>query len=410
MPKDEPIQDAWLLVESSSLLAVGTWNAGSSPVLLAGIPRVEACWSEWLGILTEGRCIRQDLGGQSLMPSFCDPHTHLVWAGDRSNELMQRLRGATYAQIAESGGGIRSTMASVRAVEQDVLLEQSQNRLSALMKQGVASLEIKSGYGLSLEAEAKMLRVGRELAQRNGIRVVNTFLGLHALPPEFQNQKNEYVNKVLQDWLPRLVDQGLVDAVDIFCEQGYFGIGDLEALVTAADRFGLAVKAHVNQFSAMGGVQAAHRGGLVSMEHLEVMGEEDWNVLGPEAPIAVGLPLCSLYLDLPYAPLGAMLARGQRVALGSDMNPGSAPSGNPWLTWSLGILRCGLSPIQALEAVTCHAAQVLGYQDRVGSLRPGMDAHFLVLPPWWKPEHAAGGMGSVQALEVWFAGQRLTSN
>ncbi|MFZ9968212.1 MAG: imidazolonepropionase [Bacteroidia bacterium] len=410
LPKDQPLKNAWLLVEGPRILAVGTWVPGSAPVLLSGTPQVEANWTAWLTIMNEGQCDQYDMRGQGLVPSFCDPHTHLVWAGDRSSEMMDRLRGATYAQIAEAGGGILSTVAAVRALDQEELLELSQERLNRLMKQGVASLEIKSGYGLSLDAEAKMLRVARELGRRNGIRVANTFLGLHALPPEFRDKKNEYVETVLQDWLPRLVDQGLVDAVDIFCEQGYFDLGDLEALVGAGDRLGLPVRAHVNQFNAFGGIKAACQGGLLSMDHLEVMGEEDWGYLGPEAPVAVGLPLCSLYLKLPFAPLGDMVARGQRVALGSDMNPGSAPSGNPWLTWSLGILRCGLSPVQALEAVTHHSAQVLGFQDQVGSLKPGMDAHFLVLSSDWKPEHVAGGMGSVPVLSVWFAGRLLVNN
>ncbi|MGA1666774.1 MAG: hypothetical protein ACO39U_07290, partial [Bacteroidia bacterium] len=171
LPKDQPLKNAWLLVEGPRILAVGTWVPGSAPVLLSGTPQVEANWTAWLTIMNEGQCDQYDMRGQGLVPSFCDPHTHLVWAGDRSSEMMDRLRGATYAQIAEAGGGILSTVAAVRALDQEELLELSQERLNRLMKQGVASLEIKSGYGLSLDAEAKMLRVARELGRRNGIRV-----------------------------------------------------------------------------------------------------------------------------------------------------------------------------------------------------------------------------------------------
>lgn len=404
---EHPLGDAWLLVGEGQIKGVGTWVVGEAPVLRSSVPDLKDSWADWRKAMVEHELQRTDLNGRSVMPSFCDPHTHLVWAGDRSSELVARLGGATYAQIAEAGGGILSTVSKVRSLPEEALLEQSEGRLLRLMKQGVACVEIKSGYGLSLEAEAKSLRVARQLAQRNGIRVVTTFLGLHALPPEYRHQKKEYVQTVVQEWLPRLYDQGLVDAVDIFCEQGYFGLGDLEALALAADRLGLPVKAHVNQFNAMGGVEVACRLGLVSMDHLETMGDPDWAFLGPQAPVAVGLPLCSLYLNLPYAPLGAMLARGQRVALGSDLNPGSAPSGNPWLNWCLGVLRCGLSPLQGLEAMTSQAAYAMGLEAHCGRLQAGMDAHFLVLPSSWNPGMVAGGMGSVAAEEIWFAGRRF---
>ncbi|MEY3158189.1 MAG: hypothetical protein RLZZ121_1242 [Bacteroidota bacterium] len=406
-PMEQPLRDAWLLVGEGQIKAVGTWVEGEAPVLRSSVPDLKDSWADWRKAMVEHELQRTDLKGRSVMPSFCDPHTHLVWAGDRSSELVARLGGATYAQIAEAGGGILSTVSKVRSLPEEALLEQSEGRLLRLMKQGVACVEIKSGYGLSLEAEAKSLRVARQLAQRNGIRVVNTFLGLHALPTEYRHQKKEYVQTVVQEWLPRLYDQGLVDAVDIFCEQGYFGLGDLEALALAADRLGLPVKAHINQFNSMGGVEVACRLGLVSMDHLETMGDPDWAFLGPQAPVAVGLPLCSLYLDLPYAPLGAMLARGQRVALGSDLNPGSAPSGNPWLNWSLGVLRCGLSPLQGLEAMTFQAAYAMGLEAYCGRLQAGMDAHFMVLPSSWNPAMVAGGMGSVAAEEIWFAGHRF---
>lgn len=406
-PMEQPLRDAWLLVGEGQIKAVGTWVEGEAPVLRSSVPDLKDSWADWRKAMVEHELQRTDLKGRSVMPSFCDPHTHLVWAGDRSSELVARLGGATYAQIAEAGGGILSTVSKVRSLPEEALLEQSEGRLLRLMKQGVACVEIKSGYGLSLEAEAKSLRVARQLAQRNGIRVVTTFLGLHALPTEYRHQKKEYVQTVVQEWLPRLYDQGLVDAVDIFCEQGYFGLGDLEALALAADRLGLPVKAHINQFNSMGGVEVACRLGLVSMDHLETMGDPDWAFLGPQAPVAVGLPLCSLYLDLPYAPLGAMLARGQRVALGSDLNPGSAPSGNPWLNWSLGVLRCGLSPLQGLEAMTIQAAYAMGLEAYCGRLQAGMDAHFMVLPSSWNPAMVAGGMGSVAAEEIWFAGHRF---
>lgn len=406
-PMEQPLRDAWLLVGEGQIKAVGTWVEGEAPVLRSSVPDLKDSWADWRKAMVEHELQRTDLKGRSVMPSFCDPHTHLVWAGDRSSELVARLGGATYAQIAEAGGGILSTVSKVRSLPEEALLEQSEGRLLRLMKQGVACVEIKSGYGLSLEAEAKSLRVARQLAQRNGIRVVTTFLGLHALPTEYRHQKKEYVQTVVQEWLPRLYDQGLVDAVDIFCEQGYFGLGDLEALALAADRLGLPVKAHINQFNSMGGVEVACRLGLVSMDHLETMGDPDWAFLGPHAPVAVGLPLCSLYLDLPYAPLGAMLARGQRVALGSDLNPGSAPSGNPWLNWCLGVLRCGLSPLQGLEAMTIQAAYAMGLEAYCGRLQAGMDAHFMVLPSSWNPAMVAGGMGSVAAEEIWFAGHRF---
>lgn len=206
---------------------------------------------------------------------------------------------------------------------------------------------------------------------------------------------------MVDEWLPALTDQGLVDAVDVFCEQGYFDLEDLEYLAHAAQRLGLPVKVHINQFSSIGGIKAAISLGLVSMDHLEVLSPSDEECLGPHAPIAVGLPLCSLYLGIPYAPLGRMVQKGQRVALGSDLNPGSAPSGNPWLTWSLASLNCGLDPRTALASMTIMAAAAMGLQEKTGSLYPGLRSDFLTLPRGFQPATAVAGMGLNLALKVY---------
>lgn len=409
----DPLEDAWFLVEDGMVLATGQWDlkadGGSKShafhmhsVKQGRQVEVTQIMSGW----QDGHCPRTDLEGAVVIPAFVDPHTHLVWAGDRSNELAMRLAGATYSQIAERGGGILSSVRQLRASSEEALMGESLARLQRLMALGVGTLEIKSGYGLALEAEAKTLRVARSLSQWAGIPIQTTFLGLHAVPPEFQGNPKAYAKVVVEDWLPRLTDLGLVDAVDIFCELGYFDLEDLENLALAAQRLGLPVKAHLNQFHSIGGVKVAKRLGLLSMDHLEVISEDDECSLGPDGPIAVGLPLCSLYLGIPYAPLGRMLQRGQRIALGSDLNPGSAPSGNPWLTWGLASLNCGLDPRSALASMTIMAAAAMGMQDSAGSLYPGSRAAFMTMPHGFQPAAAVAGMGLNLATKV-YAGNLL---
>lgn len=404
----DPLADAWILVENGRILATGQnvmgQNEGKNSEKCFILQVLEGRMEEVSQIMLgwqEGNCPRTDLEGAVVIPAFVDPHTHLVWAGDRSSELAMRLAGVTYSQIAEVGGGILSSVRQLRACSEEALMNESLPRLQRLIELGVGSIEIKSGYGLDLDSEAKTLRVARALGQRTGIPVQTTFLGLHAVPPEFQGRSKSYVRTVVDEWLPALTDRGLVDAVDVFCEQGYFDLEDLEYLAHAAQRLGLPVKVHINQFSSIGGIKAAISLGLVSMDHLEVLSPSDEECLGPHAPIAVGLPLCSLYLGIPYAPLGRMVQKGQRVALGSDLNPGSAPSGNPWLTWSLASLNCGLDPRTALASMTIMAAAAMGLQEKTGSLYPGLRSDFLTLPRGFQPATAVAGMGLNLALKVY---------
>ncbi len=409
----DPLGDAWFLVEEGSILAIGQFigrpSDGSITQELCIQSVRDGRQQEVTQIMLgwqDGHCPRTDLEGAVVIPAFVDPHTHLVWAGDRSSELAMRLAGASYSQIAEQGGGILSSVRQLRASSEEALMSESVVRLQRLMEFGVGTLEIKSGYGLELEAEAKTLRVARSLGQWAGIPVQTTFMGLHAVPPEFQGKSKAYARVVVDDWLPRLMDQGLVDAVDIFCEEGYFDLEDLENLALSAQRLGLPVKAHLNQFNSIGGIKVATQLGLMSMDHLEVLSKEDERCLGPDGPIAVGLPLCSLYLGISYASLGRMVLKGQRVALGSDLNPGSAPSGNPWLTWSLASLNCGLDPRAALASMTIMAAAAMGMQESTGSLSPGSRAAFMTLPLGFQPVNAVAGMGLNLATKV-FAGNLI---
>jgi imidazolonepropionase len=396
----DPLKDAWILEEEGRILATGERSLAvlegkledSSLIRHVSDGRLQEVTGYFVG-LKEGNFPRTDLHGSVVIPAFVDPHTHLVWAGDRLSELSMRLSGATYSQIAEAGGGIMASVRLLRASSEEDLMTESYARLQQLMELGVGTVEIKSGYGLDLESEAKSLRVAKALGKACSIPVQATFLGLHAVPPEFIGRAKSYVKTVVNEWLPNLAEQGLVDAVDIFCEQGYFDLEDMEDLACGAQRLNLKVKAHVNQFTSMGGIKAARSLGLLSMDHLEVLTAEDEQCLGTDSPIVVGLPLCSLYLGIPYAPLSRMVQRGQRVALGSDLNPGSAPSGNPWLTWSLACLNCGLEPRMALTSMTVMAAAALGMQDMVGSLYPGLRSDFLTLPQGFQPATAVAGMG-----------------
>lgn len=399
-----PLEDAWMWVEGGVVKALGTVLHGEW-IVYAALEEVDSeeatAVFDLVNEVDEGRRLVHDLQGAVVFPAFCDPHTHLVWAGDRVGELELRMQGWSYARIARNGGGIQASVRSLRACPEEALLEQSLVRLRQIQSWGVASLDIKSGYGLDYQSEAKTLRVARDLAKISGLTVQSTFLGLHGIPTEYSKDPQGYVKAVVYDWLPRLVDQGLVDAVDVFVEEGYFGLEDLDRLAAEAFRLGLPCKAHLNQFVSLGGIARAKALGLLSMDHLEVVAEEDWLHLGPDAPTVVGLPLCSLYLGLPYAPLGSMVQSGQRVALGSDWNPGSAPCGNPWLTWSLATLQCGLEPVQALASMTCHAATAMGLGMGSGTLRPGQPAHFTSHPSWVQPATVVRNAGITWPYQVW---------
>jgi len=320
-----------------------------------------------------------DLGGAWLTPGLIDCHTHLVFAGTRALEYAERLRGTSYEDIARRGGGILATVRAVRAASEQQLFAESAPRLAALLAEGVTTVEIKSGYGLTLADEAKMLRVARHLGRAFPVTVRTTLLAAHTLPPEYRGRADEYIEVIAREWLPALAREGLIDAVDVFCEGIAFTVAQAQALFAAAQALGLPVKIHAEQLSNIGATLMATRAGALSSDHLEFAGEAEAAALARAGTVAVLLPVayyCLAAARLP--PLAALRAAGAAIAVASDCNPGSAPGASLLLAMSMATRLFGLASEEALLGVTRHAARALGLQAERGALAPGQAADFVV--------------------------------
>ncbi|MEL7159334.1 MAG: imidazolonepropionase [Bacteroidota bacterium] len=322
-----------------------------------------------------------DASGRLVLPAWCDSHTHLVYAGDRSGEWLDRVKGLSYAEIAAKGGGILNSARVLNATPEDELYVQSSRRLERIIRHGTGAVEIKSGYGLTVEGELKMLRVIRRLAENYPVRVKATFLGAHALPAAFADDKDAYLRLLLEELLPRIHAEGLADYVDIFCEEGYFSVADTERMLEAGQRYGLPGKVHVNQFNALGGVKAAVTNGALSVDHLEELTAEDVATLEGSQTIPVALPGCSFFLGIPYTPARRLLDAGLPLALATDFNPGSAPSGNMFFAVMLACTQMKMLPAEAINAATLNGAYAMGLEDEVGSITVNKRANLLVTKP-----------------------------
>ncbi|HTL92793.1 MAG TPA: imidazolonepropionase [Steroidobacteraceae bacterium] len=320
-----------------------------------------------------------DLGGAWVTPALIDCHTHLVFAATRAGEYAERLRGASYEQIARAGGGILSTVRAVRAAREQQLFDESAPRLAALMAEGVTTLEIKSGYGLTLAHEAKMLRVARALGRAFPVTVRTTLLAAHTVPPEYRGRAQEYVEVIAREWLPALLAEGLVDALDVFCEGIAFSVAQAETLFAAARALGVPVKMHAEQLSNLGGTLLAARHGALSCDHLEYAGAAEAAALGAGGPVAVLLPVAFYCLAAERPPpIAALRAAGAAMAVASDCNPGSAPGASLLTAMSMATRLFGLTAEEALLGVTRHAARALGLGGTRGVLAPGQAADFVV--------------------------------
>jgi imidazolonepropionase len=351
------IEQAWLLTEGPQIAAFGSMKA---------VPSVNAS----VEVI--------DLKGAWVFPSFCDPHTHLVFAASREGEFLDKLQGLTYEQIAAKGGGILNSAAKLQQMDEQDLYEQSAWRLDQAARQGIGAIEIKSGYGLTLADELKMLRVIRRLKENSAVLVKATCLGLHAIPLEYKQNKEAYVKLVIERLIPQVANEGLADFVDVFCETNYFSVDDMLTVMEAGAKHGLKAKVHVNQFNALGGIAAAVGHGALSVDHLEVMEEADFEALQGNHTIPTVLPGCSFYLRIPYAPARQMIDRGLGIAIASDFNPGSSPSINPELNLSLACIQQRLLPEEAINAATINAAFAMDSGSEVGSIAIKKRANLIV--------------------------------
>ena len=318
-----------------------------------------------------------DLDGYSMLPTYCDSHTHIVFAAPREHEFEMKIEGKTYQEIANAGGGILNSALKLSETSFEKLFEDASNRLHALIKMGTGAIEIKSGYGLSIESELKMLRVIKALKEKFPIPIKATFLGAHAVPKNYNSNKR-YIEEVIIPILPIIEEENLAEYIDIFIEKNYFSIEDATQILNEASKFGLKPKLHVNQLNNFGALQFAVDQNAVSVDHLEEVSDIEINYLKDKSTIPTLLPSCSFFIKIPYAPARKMINSGLGIALASDFNPGSTPSGNMNFVWSLACIYQKMLPVEAFNALTINGAKAMNLEGEVGSITVGKKANFLI--------------------------------
>lgn len=355
--KDLPIiEDAFLLIENGSIADYGK---------MKDLPDMET--DEVI-----------DASGKLVMPAWCDSHTHIVYAGNREQEFVDRINGLSYEEIANRGGGILNSAKKLEETPEDDLYLQSAKRLEEVIAMGTGAVEIKSGYGLSTDAELKMLRVIKKLRENYDIPVKSTFLGAHAIPAAYKSDRKGYIDLIINEMIPSIAEKGLAEYVDVFCEQGYFTTEETESILEAGKAFNLIPKIHVNQFHAIGGVQIGVKHHALSVDHLEVMRDEDIEALKGSDTMPVALPSCSYFLSIPYTPGRKIIDAGLPLALATDYNPGSTPSGNMNFVVATACIKMKITPEEAINAATINGAYAMGLSETHGSITRGKKANLII--------------------------------
>ncbi|MGN7812347.1 imidazolonepropionase [Flavobacterium sp. 22076] len=319
--------------------------------------------------------------GRVVLPAWCDSHTHIVYAGNREQEFVDRINGFTYEEIANRGGGILNSAKKLNETSEEEIYEQSKIRLEEVMRLGTGAVEIKSGYGLTVEGELKMLRVIKKLAENYPISIKATFLGAHAFPTHYKENKAGYIDEIITKMLPEIAQNKLADYVDVFCESGYFSVEETEKIMQAGIDFGLKPKIHVNQFNSIGGIQSGVKFNALSVDHLEVMNPEDIEALKGTETMPVALPSCSYFLSIPYTPAREMIKAGLPLALATDFNPGSTPSGNMNFVVAAACIKMKMTPEEAINAATINGAYAMGLSETHGSITKGKKANLIITKP-----------------------------
>ena len=322
-----------------------------------------------------------DVSGSVVMPAFCDSHTHLVYANSRELEFVDKIRGLSYEEIAKRGGGILNSAKATAAASEDELYDMAQQRLDEVMRLGTGAIEIKSGYGLTTESELKLLRVIRRLKENSPMTIKSNFLGAHGIPMEYRGHQEDYVDLVINEMIPLVAAEDLADFIDVFCDQGFFTVEDTERILMAGIKYGMRPKIHANEMAISGGVQVGVKYGAISVDHLEQMGDAEIECLKDTETMPTVLPGCAFFLNLPLSPARKMIDSGLPVAMASDFNPGTSPSGNMQLILSMACIRYRLTPEEALNATTLNTAYAMGVSDEVGSITKGKLANLIITQP-----------------------------
>jgi imidazolonepropionase len=333
---------------------------------------------EWGGIVDWRGIEIIDAEGKYVLPAFCDSHTHMVFAKSREEEFVNRIHGLSYEEIALRGGGILNSARKLNEKSEDELFEDALKRLELVKSYGTGAIEIKSGYGLTVEAELKMLRVIKRLKEVAGIPVKATFLGAHAFPSEYKENKRGYIDLIINEMIPKIGKENLADYIDVFCERNYFSVEEMEEILIAGKKHGMRPKVHVNQFSILGGIQKAIELGALSVDHLEEISDEDIEALKKSDCIPTLLPSCSHFISIPFADARKMIDAGLPVALASDFNPGTTPTGNLNVVLSLACIKMKMTPEEAINALTINAAYAMDLSETHGSISLGKSGKVII--------------------------------
>ena len=363
------IDDAWVLIGDGRITGYGA---------MAEMPEVAA---RMIGGRSAADRQAIDAAGRLVLPAWCDSHTHLVYAGSREGEFVDKIRGLSYAEIAARGGGILNSARQVAAASEDELFNDAWQRLKELIRLGTGAIEIKSGYGLTVDGELKMLRVVKRLKERSPIPVKATFLGAHTYPPEYRDEHDAYIRLVIDEMLPVIAREGLADFIDVFCERGFFSVEETERIVRAGLEYGLRPKIHANQLHLSGGVETGVRLGAVSVDHLETMDPGAIAALAGSDTIGTLLPTAAFFLRMPFQPARDLLDTGCAIALASDHNPGSSPSGNMNLVVAMSCIQMRMLPEEAINAATINGAYAMSLGHELGSITVGKRANLIITRP-----------------------------
>ena len=350
-----------------------------------------------------------DLDGRWVFPSFCDSHTHIIYAGERSGEFLDKINGLSYEEIARRGGGILNSADLLAATPEEELYRQAMERIDEVISKGTGAIEIKSGYGLTTESELKMLRVARRIKETVPLEVKTTFLGAHAVGRAYAGRQSDYVDMLCRETIPEVGRQRLADYVDVFCDRGFFTPDETSRILEAAGAYGMRPKIHANELDISGGVQVGVAHGALSVDHLERIGEEEIRLLAHSGTIATALPGASFFLGMPYARTRELINAGAAVALASDYNPGSSPSGDMRFVASLGSIRMRLTPEQSLNATTINGAAAMGVAERCGTIAAGKNASFFITRPLPSLQYLLYAYTTPLITDIYLRGNRIKS-
>ena len=348
-----------------------------------------------------------DVSGSLVMPCFCDSHTHLVYANSRELEFVDKIRGLSYEEIAKRGGGILNSAKATAAASEDELYETAMERLNEIMHYGTGAVEIKSGYGLTTESELKLLRVIRRLKENSPLTIKSNFLGAHGIPMEYRGHQEDYVDLVINEMIPLVAAEDLADFIDVFCDQGFFTCEDTERILMAGIKYGMRPKIHANEMAVSGGVQVGVKYGAISVDHLEQMGQAEIDALKDSETMPTILPGCAFFLNLPLSPAREMIKKGLPVAMASDFNPGTSPSGNMQLVLSMASIRYRLTPEEGLNATTLNTAYAMGVSDVLGSITRGKIANLIITQPMTQLEYMPYYYGANKVAKVILNGKMM---